>query len=435
MRWRRNAVPALAAAVLLAAAPRPAAAQSADCLPEPTLRCVTDGAAAAVERAWPNRSNRAAVDLSALVMLADAQAKAGDKAGAARTAALAREGWPRDSLPLAVLLVRHHPGEDGRAMLMRFVAQYDQDRSKHELPHTMIDVLFPKPVLALAEAGMGTEAAALIARHRAAYDPKIAAAPPQARLRYFEDLVKAYGAVGDKAERAAAAARAWADAQVVEGAPARKREAWMILARAMLIAGAIAEAHAVAAEVRRQFGGHHDYSVVAFEIAAATGDADARATAIAALRERRRPVIGDPGDWVRGETHHQLEALMRAGERAEARAIFAEAKAALATITVRDGDGTPFFALAMLAAAVGDEAEADAMAKRLDAIRDPRATDESHAQQVRWFLVEVCRAYARHGHAAPALRCLARVGESGNLLAHVTRARIELAAAMAKPAR
>jgi hypothetical protein len=75
------------------------------------------------------------------------------------------------------------------------------------------------------------------------------------------------------------------------------------------------------------------------------------------------------------------------------------------------------------------------MVKRLDAIRDPRDTDESHTQRVRWLLVEVCRAYARHRHAAPALRCLARVGESGNLLAQVTRARVELAAAMAKVAR
>ena len=92
MRCGSIAMPAFAAALLVAAIQRPAAAQSADCLPEPKLRCVADGAAAAVARAWPERSNRLYVDLASLAMLANAQAKAGDTAGAARSAALAREG-------------------------------------------------------------------------------------------------------------------------------------------------------------------------------------------------------------------------------------------------------------------------------------------------------------------------------------------------------
>ncbi len=418
----------------LAAPPDTALAQGSDCLPEPALACVAAGAAAAVERAWADRANRLIVTTGQLAAFAAVQAKLGDTAGVARMVALVREGEARagDSLPLAVFLIRFHPGGDGRAMMRRLVAQADADRERHLSQGAMPSFAMTEPVAALAEAGMAAEAAALIARHRAAFDSRVAAMDPLMRIDYHQGLMTAYGAVGNAAERAAAAARAQAEAQALEGAARRKLQVRMELARAMLKAGAIAEARAAVAEARRS-GDVGDYTILAFEIAA--GDAQARAAEIAALRQRRARVIGHPGDWHRGETRHQVEALLRAGERDEAKAILAEAKAAAASLQPEERRREAQFPLGTLAAVLGDEAEVDAIAKRMAEARDPRESEAAHAERLRSYVVEFCHAYAQFGHAAPALRCLARVGEEGRFLAHATRARLELAVAMAKAVR
>lgn len=424
------------ALVALAAPPRGALAQGSDCLPQPALACVAAGAAAAVERAWADRASRIIVTTGQLAAFAAVQAKLGDTAGVARMVALVREGEARagDSLPLAVFLIRFHPGEDGRAMMRRLVAKADADRERHLAQGAMPSFAMTEPVAALAEAGMAAEAAALIARHRAAFDPRAAAMDPLMRIDYHRGLMTAYGAVGNAAERAAAAARAAAEAQALEGAAGRKLQVRMELARAMLKAGAVAEARATLADVRRS-GDVGDYAILAFEIAAAAGDAQARAAEIAALRQRRARVIGEPGDWHSGETRHQLEALLRAGERDEAKSILAEAKAAAATLQPEERRREAQFPLGTLAAVLGDEAEVDAIAKRLAEGRDPRDSEAAHAERLRFLVVEFCRAHAQFGHAAAALRCLARVGEEGRFLAHAARARIELAVAMAKAVR
>lgn len=83
-----------------------------------------------------------------------------------------------------------------------------------------------------------------------------------------------------------------------------------------------------------------------------------------------------------------------------------------------------------MAAELGDEAEA--VAKRLAEAKEPGEPDDSRAERLRWLAIEFCRAYAKFDYAAPALRCIARTGEAGRVLAPATRVRIELAAAMAK---
>ncbi len=439
MRSRRAARAAfLLALAAVAAPPRGALAQGAsDCLPEPSLACVAAATAAAVERAWSERSNRILVTTGLLAQFAAVQAKLGDTASVARMVALVREGEARagDSLPLAVFLIRFHPGEEGREMMRRLVAKADADRERHLAAGAMPSFAMTEPVAALAEAGMAAEAAALVARHRAAFDARAAAMVPLLRLDYFQGLMTAYGAIGNVPERTATAARAKTEALALEGPPPQKIRARMELARSMLRAGAAGEAQAVAAEVRRAFGGAGDYTGLAFEIAAATGDAEARAAALAALRERRGRVIGHPDDWQRGETRHQVETLLRAGERDESKSILAEAKAAAASLQPVERRREAQFPLGTLAAVLGDEAEVDAAAKRLAEGRDPRDSEASHAERLRWLVVEFCRAYAQFGHAAPALRCLARVGEAGSFLANATRVRIELAVAMAKAVR
>lgn len=430
-----RAVGAVLAVALASALPgRAALAQgAADCPPEPTLACVAMRATEAVQRMHRDSAAKPFITLALLATLAFAQHKAGLANPLADTVGLVAALRPDDTPDRAVFLVRYGSADDGRAMLQRLVKEAEDDAAARSRQRNA-PIYFSSVVAALAEAGLVAEARAHLARVRAAADPAAASMPPQERIAYETRVAVAASAAGDRSAASAAADRAWAAVKAAEGEPARKLQARVGLLWTLLAAGLVDQARPILAEVRREYG-DGPVALVAFRIAVASGDAAARRAELAVLQKLRPERAADNSGWRSGDLRAEFDAMLHAGERAAAAAIYADAKSASgrgATRATLRWDG--HVGLGRMAAALGDEAGVAEALAGLATTKRRSETDADFRKGMVGYIVEICAGFAEFARAAAFYRCVARITpeEARPHLVELARHHVTLAEALAR---
>lgn len=415
-RWA--ATPALAAVVAVAVFA--CGDEQPLCLPEPSVRCVSDVALAVVDAA--NEAEPFPGFLSAstapLVDLAKALRKLNDAQGLARLADVAKR-IPAGLSPLGTVVLLGQTGEaEAARTLMRKSLAKDAEhfRTRIETGELGIEPLSSYPEM-LVNAGLADDARALLKGWIERETPLLAKLPAEKRIDYLTDAVRAFALIG---ERDAARAYGEQSAQAIEAAAANGLVTHRLdLAKALIGAGfpdpAIEQLRKAGPGIAAGSGERRrrEQSLLAQRLMVtaerARKDDAGYAAARDGLRRLRQQAIATFGaeavDEVMGD---DFETFRAAGDLDEARRIRDEALALLAQPPGGEAPSeSAISALATMQAALGDEEGAVATVRKIK--------DDPTDWKIPAKIAGLCRALSANGHTAAALRCAARLTDRRNL--------------------
>lgn len=385
------------------------------CMPEPTLRCVTN---LAMEVAGPVMADKAqrdflSLDPAALLDLAQAINKLGGETDRAWMLQQAR-AVPTATNPLAAarLLGRAGDTEGARALVRRSLTADDEYFKTRIDKGQLGSAPLSGYVEILVNAGLAAEAAPLLKGWIAAETPKLGKLSPSLRALYLGDGAFALFLIGDAAASRDFAGQAVAALDAIEDAEARAERALGVAAdllKANLADGARAALQRVlkdataikdadTAEARAAQA--HRLLLRAERLRKDEAGAEAARAALRALRQKY--IDANKIDAARTSLSEDFRAALAAGDREEAQRIRDQALGLLAAAP--KGEPPPEPALreaAEMQSALGDDAGALATIRRIK--DDP--TDWS----VPSLIASNCKVLSANGHWQGALRCAARL--------------------------
>jgi hypothetical protein len=417
-RWA--ATPALVAVVALAVVA--CGDEQPLCLPEPSVRCVSNVALAVVDAA--NEAEPFPGFLSAstapLVDLAKALRKLNDAQGLTRLAEVAKR-IPAGLNPLGtvVLLGQTGEAEAARAAVRRSLTKdAEHYRTRIEKGELGFEPLSDLPEI-LVRAGLADDARALLKGWIDRETPLLAKLPAEKRIDYLTDAVRAFALIG---ERDAARGYGEQSAQAIEAAAAGGSQLVthrLALAKALIGAGhpdpAIEQLRkagpGIAAgdsEKRRR-----EQSFLAQRLMVTAQRARKDDAGYAAARDglralRLRAVAAFRVEAVDEVMGDDFETFRAAGDLDEARRIRDEAQALLAQPPGgEEPSDSATSALATMQAALGDEEGAVATVRKIK--------DDPTDWKIPAKIAGLCGTLSANGHTAAALRCAARLTDRRNL--------------------
>ncbi len=409
--------PILAAALLIAgcgeASPPPAA-----CVPGPTLRCTADRAMAEIVGLDIDARRRTALALQfeEMALVGEALAKLGDRSALDRLATIARaapKGTGYIELGTSRVLFAAGFRDEAAAIARRWAAE--EERLIVEGGGELRPGSLESPAATLANVGLGAEAVAMIARIRAAVEPRLAALTDADLTAYRTALVAAYARAGDARAAAMALPEALAALRRLRTASWPHDTAHYALAETVMNAGqpALADAtirafRALATEARAWDGLDADRRAgllrIAYRAARARGASAGAAEAAAELAALRVTLFRTDVGEAAGIAAADLLAAIEAGDGETARRLRAEALAAIERLDPKTVPETVHDRVATMHAALGDEPAYTAALARI--------RDDPSDWKLPNLVAQKCVILATHGHTEAALRRAARLRDS-----------------------
>ena len=184
------------------------------CMPNPTLKCVTDAAAQALHAATATHDHRVFITYSDILPVALAQKKLGEAAALDTTISLIKDSVAASkrtvgavspsllSWDIARIMAALGRTEEARPAILKFVLD-DEKLTTADAPYFGVTPSLQDYVSGLLDAGLVDEARALIARQRERLEKARAEMKPEYRVNVLRSLLAAYHRLGDEAGRAA----------------------------------------------------------------------------------------------------------------------------------------------------------------------------------------------------------------------------------------